>query len=125
MNALNENLATRQGSFSVTARATAPVLEMRNISKSFGAIQALKNVSFTVYPGELHALMGENGAGKSTLMKVLSGAYTADPGGEIIVGGEPMPTGNPKLAKARGIAVVILPVLTGLSGRIHAAIFSF
>lgn len=106
MNALNENLATRQGSFSVTARATAPVLEMRNISKSFGAIQALKNVSFTVYPGELHALMGENGAGKSTLMKVLSGAYTADPGGEIIVGGEPMPTGNPKLAKARGIAVI-------------------
>lgn len=104
MNALKENLATMPARS--PARADAPVLEMRNISKTFGAIQALKNVSLTVHAGELHALMGENGAGKSTLMKVLSGAYTADPGGDVIVGGEPMPTGNPKLARARGIAVI-------------------
>jgi len=85
---------------------SAPILEMRNISKTFGAIHALKNVSLTVWPGELHALMGENGAGKSTLMKVLSGAYVADPGGEVLVGGKPMVTGNPKVARANGIAVI-------------------
>ncbi|MBD9528603.1 MULTISPECIES: sugar ABC transporter ATP-binding protein [Paracoccus] len=65
----------------------SPILEMRNISKTFGAVRALKDVSLSVLPGELHALMGENGAGKSTLMKILSGAYTADPGGTVIIEG--------------------------------------
>lgn len=85
---------------------TAPVLEMRNISKTFGSTKALSGVSFQVRPGEVHALMGENGAGKSTLMKVLSGAYTADPGGEILIDGKPMPTGDPIKSKASGIAVI-------------------
>ncbi|MDT1061376.1 sugar ABC transporter ATP-binding protein [Paracoccus sp. CPCC 101403] len=65
------------------------ILEMRNISKTFGAVRALRDVSLTVLPGELHALMGENGAGKSTLMKILSGAYVADPGGTVIIEGKP------------------------------------
>src|SRR3569832_2027231 len=51
------------------------ILEMRGVSKSFGSVQALRDVSFTVEPAEIHALVGENGAGKSTLMKVLSGVY--------------------------------------------------
>ena len=62
---------------------SAPILEMKDISKTFPGVKALTNVSLTVYPGEIHALMGENGAGKSTLMKILSGAYQSGPGGEI------------------------------------------
>jgi putative multiple sugar transport system ATP-binding protein len=53
----------------------AAMLEMRGVSKSFAGVQALRDVTFTVEPGEIHALVGENGAGKSTLMKVLSGVY--------------------------------------------------
>ncbi|TPM98265.1 sugar ABC transporter ATP-binding protein [Mesorhizobium sp. B2-1-3A] len=83
-----------------------PVLEMRHISKTFGAIRALHDVSLTVHAGELHALMGENGAGKSTLMKVLSGAYRPDPGGEILIDGAPAATGDPIKARAAGIAVI-------------------
>lgn len=83
-----------------------PVLEMRNISKTFASTKALTNVSLTVYPGEVHALMGENGAGKSTLMKVLSGAYTADPGGAVLVDGKPIVAGDPIKAKANGISVI-------------------
>lgn len=83
-----------------------PLLEMREISKTFGPVKALSGVSLTAFPGEVHALMGENGAGKSTLMKVLSGAYVADPGGEVLVDGQPIPTGDPKQARGRGIAVI-------------------
>lgn len=63
-----------------------PVLEMRHIAKAFGKFYALKGVDLTVWPGEIHALMGENGAGKSTLMKILVGAYTAT-SGEILIDG--------------------------------------
>ncbi|MBX3582736.1 MAG: sugar ABC transporter ATP-binding protein [Rhizobiaceae bacterium] len=86
--------------------ATAPLLEMRNISKTFGSARALSNVSFSVEAGEVHALMGENGAGKSTLMKILSGAYDADPGGEILVDGSPIDAGSPQKSKAAGISVI-------------------
>ena len=60
--------------------AQKPGLQMRGISKRFGATVALDNVSFSVLPCEVHALVGENGAGKSTLMKILSGAYKQDTG---------------------------------------------
>ncbi|MTH65614.1 sugar ABC transporter ATP-binding protein [Paracoccus shanxieyensis] len=84
---------------------TAPILEMRNISKTFGPVKALRDVSLTVLPGELHALMGENGAGKSTLMKILSGAYKADPGGQITIEGKPQ-------AEAAGAVAVIYQELS-------------
>jgi ribose transport system ATP-binding protein len=84
----------------------APILEMRGISKTFPGVRALRDVRLTVYPGEVHALMGENGAGKSTLMKVLSGAYTADPGGEIRVGGAPVQITGPLSAKSYGISII-------------------
>lgn len=62
------------------------LLEMKNISKSFGPVNALKNVSFTVGPGEIHGLLGENGAGKTTLMNVLAGIFPQD-AGELLING--------------------------------------
>jgi ribose transport system ATP-binding protein len=84
----------------------ASILEMSGISKSFPGVKALTDVSLTVYPGEVHALMGENGAGKSTLMKILSGAYRADPGGEIRIDGKPITIGGPLEARHHGIATI-------------------
>lgn len=80
-------------------------LDMRNIKKHFGGVKALDGVSFSVRPGEVHALVGENGAGKSTLMKVLSGAYQKDEG-EIYIDGKPAQITSPKEAKELGVAVV-------------------
>ena len=88
------------------ASEAAPILQMRGISKTFPGVKALNDVQLTVYPGEVHSLMGENGAGKSTLMKILSGAYTADPGGEILVNGKPVHITGPLSAKAHGIAII-------------------
>ena len=82
-----------------------PVLEMRHIAKAFGKFYALKGVDLTVWPGEIHALMGENGAGKSTLMKILAGAYTAT-SGEILIDGKPQTIRGPKDALAAGITLI-------------------
>lgn len=86
--------------------AVIPRLAMHNISRTFGAIQALKAVSLSVMPGEVHALMGENGAGKSTLMKILAGAIRPDKGGQIAVDGQPVAIATPKDARDLGIAVI-------------------
>lgn len=80
-------------------------VEMRNISKSFGGVKALRNVSFNVKPGEIHALVGENGAGKSTLIKVLSGALMPD-SGEIYIKGEKANITNPSDGIRYGISVI-------------------
>ncbi|MCO6050506.1 sugar ABC transporter ATP-binding protein [Mesorhizobium sp. RP14(2022)] len=83
-----------------------PILEMRNISKTFGPIRALRDVKLTVWPGEVHALMGENGAGKSTLMKILSGAQKADPGGRLTMNGKEVSITSPADARRLGVAVI-------------------
>jgi len=80
-------------------------IEMKNMSKSFGGIHALKNVSFSVKPGEIHCLVGENGAGKSTLMKILSGAYKMD-SGAIFLDGKEVNIASPRHAIQLGIGIV-------------------
>ena len=83
-----------------------PILEMRGVSKSFFGIKALRSVDLTAHAGEIHALMGENGAGKSTLMKILSGAYRPDPGGEIRIEGKPVRIEGPLGGRAAGISII-------------------
>jgi ribose transport system ATP-binding protein len=83
-----------------------PTLEMRGISKTFPGVKALNGVQLQAWGGEVLALMGENGAGKSTLMKILSGAYHADPGGEIRIDGQPVTITDPIAAKRHGIAII-------------------
>jgi rhamnose transport system ATP-binding protein len=83
----------------------APLLQLRSITKSFGAVRALRGVSFTLEPGEVHALLGENGAGKSTLIKVITGAHAPD-GGAMEVGGETVAHLTPARARALGIACI-------------------
>lgn len=85
--------------------AAEPLLEVRGISKRFGATAALTDVSFDVRPGEIHSLTGENGAGKSTLMKIITGNYQPDTG-EMYVGGEPARFSSPRDAQAAGIAII-------------------
>ena len=80
-------------------------LEMRNIFKHYGGVQALTDVSLHVKSGEIHALMGENGAGKSTLIKILSGAEVLDKG-EIIVEGKKVQVHGPKDGIANGVSVI-------------------
>ena len=82
-----------------------PIVELAGVDKRFPGVHALKNVSFELQPGEVHALMGENGAGKSTLMKILSGIYQRD-GGEIRVNGEPVEIDGPRAAQALGIGII-------------------
>jgi simple sugar transport system ATP-binding protein len=82
-----------------------PVLELNNISKNFGAIQALTNVSLAIEAGEVLGLMGDNGAGKSTLVKIIAGNYPPSEG-SIHVGGEEVRFHRPVEAREKGIEVV-------------------
>ncbi|HEV2127967.1 MAG TPA: ATP-binding cassette domain-containing protein, partial [Thermomicrobiales bacterium] len=88
----------------MTVRADGtPLIEVHNISKSFGNVQALRDVSMCVYAGEVHCLLGDNGAGKSTLIKALSGVHAPDTG-EILIQGKPVRFGSPRDALRSGIA---------------------
>ena len=80
-------------------------LQMQGISKGFGGIAALRDVSFSARAGEVHALMGENGAGKSTLMKILAGAYDHE-GGQIFLDGKPTSIHTPRDAIQKGVSVI-------------------
>ena len=81
-----------------------PIFEARNISKSFGPVQALHDVSVSLYPGEVHSIIGENGAGKSTLMNIICGRF-APTEGKLLVDGTEVQFHRPKDAQAHGIAI--------------------
>jgi ABC-type sugar transport system ATPase subunit len=82
------------------------LVEIRNITKKFPGVTALQDVSFSINEGEIHALIGENGAGKSTMIKILSGLYKPESGGEIIFAGEPLREYSALKSLHRGIVVI-------------------
>jgi rhamnose transport system ATP-binding protein len=94
----------------VAPGAAAPLLEVRDIGKTFPGVRALSGVSFEVRAGEVHALLGENGAGKSTLIKIISGVYEPD-GGSILIGGRETRFTSPEDAKRAGVATIYQELL--------------
>src|ERR1700723_311164 len=89
----------------VADSGAAPIVGVRNISKTFGPIAALKNVSLEVSAGEIRGICGENGAGKSTLVKILTGVYRPD-SGDVVVDGKAVSVATPRQAQEHGIAIV-------------------
>lgn len=86
-------------------RSGNPVWELVGITKSFPGVKANDNVSLSIYPGEIHALLGANGCGKTTLIKIFSGVYQPD-AGTILRGGKPVKMETPTVARSHGIATV-------------------
>lgn len=81
------------------------LLQAASITKAFAGVKALKSADFTLYAGEVHALIGENGAGKSTLIKIMTGAVVPD-SGTLEVGGKPVTHNSPRISRALGIAAI-------------------
>lgn len=96
--------------------STTPLLRMEAITKHYGGVRALEDVSFECGKGRIHALLGENGAGKSTLIKILAGVVKPD-SGSITLEGKPISFANPAAANAAGIACIFqeLSLLPDLS----------
>src|SRR5262245_19270178 len=99
------------------------LLEFQDVQKSFGAVRALRGVSFAVCAGEAHACIGENGAGKSTLLKILAGIIRPDRG-EVRLEGEPLHFNRPREALARGIGMVFQERLAFPNLTVAANIFA-
>ena len=93
------------------AAASVPLLEARHVSKYFGSVVAIQDVSLQVNPGEVTCVLGDNGAGKSSLIKILSGVFPPDEG-EILVDGQPIRFAGPRVARAHGIATVFQDLAT-------------
>ena len=89
----------------LASNAAAPVLELRDVSKSFGPVVALRSGSLRVEAGSIHALVGENGAGKSTLVKVVAGVHRRD-SGTFELGGEAVDFSSTAESKKSGVAVI-------------------
>jgi ribose transport system ATP-binding protein len=84
---------------------TIPILEIRNVSKEFSGVYALKNVDMQIFPGMVTAVIGENGAGKSTLMKIVSGVYQQSEG-DVLLNGEIISFKDPKEAADKGVVII-------------------
>jgi simple sugar transport system ATP-binding protein len=116
---MSESTATPAASAPATPHASTPAtpenrtaaLEVRSISKYFGSVNALEDISLRVYSGEVTCVLGDNGAGKSTLIKILSGVHTPDKG-EVLFDGEPVSFAGPRDARAHGIATVFQDLAT-------------
>ena len=86
--------------------APVPVIELRNVSKTFGEVRSLSGIDFSVRPGEIVGLLGDNGAGKSTLVKTIMGYHRPDPGGEIFFAGQRIDDWSVSRARSLGIETV-------------------
>src|SRR3954451_8530245 len=82
-----------------------PVMRVAHVSKSFGGVHALQDVHLEIYPGEVHAILGENGAGKSTLIKILTGVHSPD-SGELSLYGQPVTFADTRQAQGQGVAAI-------------------
>jgi simple sugar transport system ATP-binding protein len=89
----------------MAASSTVPILELRNINKSFGPIEVLNDITLQVRAGEVLCLLGDNGAGKSTLIKIMSGVYIPS-SGTVMMDGQPVAFNTPRDASEKGIATV-------------------
>jgi simple sugar transport system ATP-binding protein len=92
-------------------RPDVPLLEVRNISKYFGSVNALQDISLKVYAGQVTCVLGDNGAGKSTLIKILSGVFEPDDG-EFLIDGKQVHLTGPRAARAQGISTVFQDLAT-------------
>ncbi len=86
-----------------SSAGSSPVIELKNVTKTFGEVRSLSDVDFVVRPGEIVGLLGDNGAGKSTLVKTVMGFHRPDPGGEIYFHGERIHDWS--VARARGLGI--------------------
>src|SRR5947208_14985786 len=105
-----------------SAPADAPGLEVRGVSKAFPNVQALRDISLDVRPGEILALLGENGAGKSTLLKIINGDYQPD-SGTLSLGGQEVKFANPLEAHRAGVRVVYQEPAIAPDVRVVATIY--
>lgn len=116
MNASPNSLSAQASGARLADHVGSPFVELRSIAKSFGPVEAIRNVSLTLRRGRVHTILGENGAGKSTLMKILAGVHEPTRG-ELLLRGQRVAFANPSESQAAGISIIYqeLSLATNLS----------
>jgi ribose transport system ATP-binding protein len=98
-------MTDRSSNCNAAEHSGEPLVTLKNISKSFGPVKVIKDVTVNVYPGKVQVLLGENGAGKSTLIKIMAGVYQPD-SGQIFINNAPVALPNTRAAESHGIATI-------------------